>query len=175
MHKELYSVYKPRFQRGVSYVMVVSVAGQHDIYDDELEYLCCDLSTGKYCCFAGFELWPDALDESEYLTDITCNLDDKQFYLESMSFELLEDAASVLFHDYVKTDMTKNGWSFVQVLPHAYILKDTAGVETFVSCHIEEFNKERYSVFLKLEWDNLAPIGTVAKIGAEWKIFKLEQ
>lgn len=87
---------------------------------------------------------------------------------------MFETAAAELFHDYVKNDMTKNGWSFVQVLPHAYVLKDAAGIETFVSCHVEEFNKERYSVFLKLEWDNLAPIGTVAKIGEEWKIFKLE-
>lgn len=87
---------------------------------------------------------------------------------------IMETRVAELFHDYINNDLVALGWTVEQVLPHAYTLTDVTGQTVLVSCHIEQYlNYDRYSVFIKMG-DDLAPVGTVAKVDGEWQIFKLD-
>lgn len=85
------------------------------------------------------------------------------------------EAASQLFNDYIENVLVGQGWTVVRVHKNAFVLKGVDGIETFATCYVEQYlDQERYSVFIKFDWDKYAPIGTVAEIDGEYKIFELE-
>lgn len=79
MELEFFAVYRTRFH-GSSIVMITGVFS-YDV--DGTCYTGTDLITGENHFYYSYELWNRKLDEDEYLADITCSIENKEWYLAS--------------------------------------------------------------------------------------------
>lgn len=80
MELEIFGVYRTRFY-GSSIVMITGVFSYSDGIDSTC-YTGTDLLTGGNHFYYSWELYR-RLDEEEYLADITCSLENKDWYLAS--------------------------------------------------------------------------------------------
>lgn len=74
---EILSVYKTRLFGAFSskeLVMITGVSYYGDAVDDYIIYEGVDLYTGAKHLYRSYELWSDALDLDEYVSDVTCSI-----------------------------------------------------------------------------------------------------